>query len=156
LEADVVNVNEMAKQAADELALLPPGWNWRDKAAAIIARHFAGMEAEAGAMREALQQFLQAAFMPSFGDYSGYESATYTYEKSYGGGECSKHGRYYGSCSSCRLDFERFQRQKDAEARRSRDNALDTAMTQARAALQRTAPERPAEKMVVLEGMQPR
>jgi hypothetical protein len=108
-----------------------------------MKRRAEAAEAEAGRLREAAQAFLQAALMPRFGEYSGYESATYTYEKSYGGGECSRHGRYYGSCASCRYDFERFKERADWEARNARDKAIEEAADKTRAAL--SAPAEPKE-----------
>ena len=35
-----------------------------------------------------------------------FEMPEKTWEPSYGGGDCSKHGRYYGRCFSCQRDSE--------------------------------------------------
>jgi hypothetical protein len=58
-----VTVNELAKQAAEEILKASPDewavrWNCREHWAAIIGGHFAGLEAEAAAMRSVLQGVL--------------------------------------------------------------------------------------------------
>jgi hypothetical protein len=54
-------------------------------------------------MREILEELV--AIMGAECPLTEYAYPEKTFDKSYGGGDCSKHGRYYGMCHCC--DAER-------------------------------------------------
>jgi hypothetical protein len=139
--------NDPARVAAEKIALeewwanVPEDVPGRDRHlfdaevernATIIRAAYAEWDRE---IAEAMKAMHDAVSLPTSGDYGDYQHATHTYEQSYGGGECSKHGRYYGSCASCRFDWQCFTDAKDREARYRRDVAINDASVKARAAL---------------------
>lgn len=92
-------------------------------------------------LREALQAYRDARAMPSYADYAAiaYTPPEKTYDSSYGGGDCSRHGRYYGGgCISCENEWRKIRAQADRDAVHARDNALRKADDKARKALEET------------------
>lgn len=51
-----------------------------------------------------------------------WEVPSKTYDESYGGGECSKHGRYYGRCACCdremKMHYEHQRRRFEYDRKR--------------------------------------
>ena len=92
--------------------------------------------AAAPALLEALEAYRSARSMPSTGDWAQLpDPPSRTYDASYGGGDCSKHGRYYGHCHCCENDTRKAREQMDRDAVHARDNALRRADDLARAAI---------------------
>jgi hypothetical protein len=58
-----------------------------------------------------------------------------TYEPSFGGGECSKHGRYYGICHSCRADQAKHYRANEEKKVKERDKLIRMASIKVKAAI---------------------
>lgn len=85
---------------------------------------------------EALKAYRAARAMPSTGDYAAipWEYKGGPRNPGWGGGDCEKHGRWYGSrCSGCFTDLEKLRAQADRDAVHARDNALRAADEKARA-----------------------
>lgn len=89
-------------------------------------------------LEQALFAFCDAHAMPSYGNYADidYTPPKKTYDNSYHGGDCSKHGRYYGRCYSCAEEWENLKRRADRDAIHARDGALRKADELARKALE--------------------
>ena len=85
----------------------------------------------------ALKAFQEAKAMHSYGDYAAiaWESSAGPYNKAWGGGDCTKHGRWYGRCHSCENDWKKLREQSDRDAVHARDNALRKADDLAKAAI---------------------
>lgn len=101
--------------------------------------------AAAPELLDALLAYQAAQAMPIYGDYSDFEfpkqSMRYEGKPDYGY-ICEKHGLGYGGgCVCCRDDFAQYQKQKDSDARRARDEALRDAERKAAAAIEKTASE---------------
>ena len=88
-------------------------------------------------LREALEAYRAAREMPSYGDYASinWQSQQGPTNPAFGGGDCAKHGRWYGHCYCCADDWEKLRKQADRDAVHARDNALRKADELARAAL---------------------
>lgn len=88
-------------------------------------------------MLAALKAFQEAKAMPSYGDYAAiaWESSAGPYNKAWGGGDCTKHGRWYSRCHSCEDDWKKLREQSDRDAVHARDNALRKADDLAKAAI---------------------
>jgi len=82
-------------------------------------------------MRDALNDLLSAIDMEK-PDPPNFEGAEKTFDSSYNGGDCSKHGRYYGICHSCRNDMKRHYEEHDREFKYQRDRAINEAARNAR------------------------
>lgn len=122
------------KYCGQEIALVEG--KWRDGFdRPHVPQSDSALEASHAELLEALKEFAAASALPTQGDYSGFEYPSKTYDPSFGGGECEKHGRYYGSCASCRYDYDGFQHQQNVDARRKRNDALRLADEHARAAI---------------------
>lgn len=92
-------------------------------------------------LREALEAYRAAREMPSYGDYASinWQSQQGPTNPAFGGGDCAKHGRWYGHCHCCADDWEKLRKQADRDAVHARDNALRKADELARAALAQPA-----------------
>lgn len=92
-------------------------------------------------LREALEAYRAAREMPSYGDYAAinWQSQQGPTNPAFGGGDCAKHGRWYGHCYCCADDWEKLRKQADRDAVHARDNALRKADELARAALAQPA-----------------
>lgn len=88
---------------------------------------------------KALNEYSMARAMPTVGDYAGiaWESPAGPIDPSWGGGDCKKHGRWYGRCHSCKADWEDLMKQADRDATQARDKALMAAEVKARATITR-------------------
>lgn len=86
---------------------------------------------------EALEEYRIAHAMSSYGDYSAieWESKAGPVNPDWGGGDCEKHGRWYGMCHCCRDEWKRLCDQSDRDAVRARNNALRAADDKANAAI---------------------
>lgn len=94
-------------------------------------------------LREALQAYQDANEMSPYGDYSKieWESSAGPVNPSWGGGDCKKHGRWYGRCYSCSDEWDNLRKRADRDAYTARENALNAAKQLARQALATTEPE---------------
>ena len=74
----------------------------------------------------ALKSYRVARAMPSYGDYASiqWESQQGPTNPQWGGGDCNKHGRWYGHCHCCANDWDKLKKQADQDAVHARDNAL--------------------------------
>ena len=92
-------------------------------------------------LRNALIAYCEARAMPSAGDYASidYMPPVKTFEASYGGGVCAKHGQYYGRCHCCASEWAELRKQADRGAVHARDNALRRANDLAIKALEAAA-----------------
>lgn len=88
-------------------------------------------------LREALQAYQDANEMSPYGDYSKieWESSAGPVNPSWGGGDCKKHGRWYGRCYSCSDEWNNLRKSADRDAHTARENALNAAKQMARQAL---------------------
>lgn len=91
------------------------------------------------ALVKALQEYQQASAMKTYGDASDFVwpsvSAKVPGQHAYGF-ICEKHGLGYQSgCICCRDDFDAHSKEKDRQARDARNDALERAERNARAAL---------------------
>jgi len=88
-------------------------------------------------LREALQAYQDANEMSPYGDYSKieWESGAGPVNPSWGGGDCKKHGRWYGRCYSCSDEWDNLRKSADRDAYTARENALNAAKQMARQAL---------------------
>lgn len=106
--------------------LLVRDWSWVQDLANALA-------AESTALRAALKAIAAEILSPDYPSTPPtYERPASTYEASYGGGDCSAHGRWYGRCESCVIDFRRATDLHDqawANAKRERLVALARAVT---------------------------
>lgn len=95
------------------------------------------MEAQRDKLLAALEAYRTARAMPSYGDYAAipWESKAGPTNPTWGGGDCKKHGRWYGRCHSCSDDFDKLCKQADRDAVRARDNALHASDELARTAI---------------------
>lgn len=86
---------------------------------------------------QALEAYRTARAMPSYGDYASiqWESKAGPVNPVWGGGDCSKHGRWYGRCHCCEEEWYKLKIQADKDAVHARDNALRAADELARAAI---------------------
>lgn len=84
---------------------------------------------------EKLKGLVVAIGLPMYATTIDFEYPEKTYDKSYGGGDCSKHGRYYGICHSCNRDFERAKKEADREASWKREKAISNATSLAKEAI---------------------
>jgi hypothetical protein len=86
---------------------------------------------------EALKAYRKARAMPSYGDYAeiDWEYSAGPMNSAWGGGDCTKHGRWYGRCHLCFQDLAKLRAQADRDAVHARDNALRAADELARAAI---------------------
>ena len=91
----------------------------------------------------ALQAYVDASAMSPYGDYSKikWESQQGPINPTWGGGDCKKHGRWYGHCHSCAHEWEKLRERADFDARWARDAALRQADQQARTLVANTASE---------------
>ena len=94
-------------------------------------------------LREALQAYQDANEMSPYGDYSKieWESSAGPVNPSWHGGDCKKHGRWYGRCYSCSDEWNNLRKLADRDAYTARENALNAAKQLARQALATTEPE---------------
>lgn len=74
----------------------------------------------------ALKSYRAARAMPSYGDYASiqWESQQGPTNPQWDGGDCKKHGRWYGHCHCCANDWDKLKKQADQDAVHARDNAL--------------------------------
>ena len=88
---------------------------------------------------DALTAYRKARAMPSVGDYAAidWQSSQGPMNPAFGGGDCTKHGRWYGCCHCCLDDWEKLKRQADRDAVHARDNALRAADERAREVIAR-------------------
>lgn len=88
-------------------------------------------------MGKALEAYRIARAMPSYGDYASilWESKAGPVNPVWGGGDCSKHGRWYGRCYCCEGEWDKLKASADKDAVHARDNALRAADELARAVL---------------------
>lgn len=88
-------------------------------------------------MGAALEAYRTARAMPSYGDYASiqWESKAGPVNPVWGGGDCSKHGRWYGRCHCCEEEWDKLKIRADKDAVHAQDNALRAADELARAAL---------------------
>lgn len=93
--------------------------------------------AAAPELLEALEAYRTARAMPSHGDYAAipWESKAGPVNPVWGGGDCAKHGRWYGRCHCCADEWDKLRVQADRDAVHARDNALRAADEKARAAI---------------------
>ena len=77
-------------------------------------------------LEAALKSYVDASAMPTYADYSKieWESQQGPANPTWGGGDCKKHGRWYGHCYSCASEFEKLRERADFDARWDRDTAL--------------------------------
>ena len=87
----------------------------------------------------ALKSYRSAGAMPSYGDYASiqWESQQGPTNHAWGGGDCKKHGRWYGHCHCCANDWDKLKKQADQDAVHARDNALQKADTLAAEAIRK-------------------
>ena len=91
-----------------------------------------------GRMREALEAFVAAQAMPNYGEYSkiDWKRPHITSHEEWGGGDCEKHGRWYGAgCICCNEDWKKLKNKADREAEYNQNKALRAASELAQAAL---------------------
>lgn len=86
---------------------------------------------------EALKAYRKARAMSSYGDYAeiDWEYSAGPMNPAWGGGDCTKHGRWYGRCDLCFQDLAKLREQADRDAVHARDNALRAADELARAVI---------------------
>jgi len=101
---------------------------------AQLRADLAATQARECALRAALTTIVSAVDMRTYGTAPNAD-VHHTYDPSFGGGECSKYGRYYGVCHSCRQDEQDAQERANWQARWNRDRALAQASEVARATL---------------------
>lgn len=113
----------MESAAVATLHVCQPESKWANSAANLELAH---LIAAAPELLEALRAYQQARAMPSIGDYAAmpYTFPKRTFNASYGGGECEKHGVFYGRCHCCDDDLDKARRQADRDAIHARDAAL--------------------------------
>ena len=99
-------------------------------------------------LREALQAYQDANEMSPYGDYSKieWESSAGPVNPSWGGGDCKKHGRWYGRCYSCSDEWDNLRKRADRDAYTVRENALNAAKQMARQALALPTAEQVGER----------
>lgn len=92
---------------------------------------------------EALQAYSAARAMPSHGDYAAIQwvSQAGPRNPAWGGGDCAKHGRWYGRCYGCYDELDKLRDQSDRDAVHARDNALRAAEEKARTAIAKATGE---------------
>lgn len=64
-----------------------------------------------------------------------WEAPSKTYDKSYGGGDCSKHGRYYGTCACCNNEMHRHYKNQRERFEHERRRELEQLARQVKAIL---------------------
>lgn len=84
---------------------------------------------------DACKAFVKAVFTDYSGNPIPHEPPDKTYYESFGGGDCSKHGRYYGTCHSCRNDMRQHYEQGRISRRIEKDTAISEAAVKAKAAI---------------------
>ena len=78
-------------------------------------------------LKSAYEQLEKAINLPTWGT-ANWVSPIKTFDPSYGGGDCSLHGRYYGRCYSCESDYDKLQETADNQAKLHRDIQIGVAM----------------------------
>jgi hypothetical protein len=75
-----------------------------------------------------------------------WEAPSKTYDKSYGGGDCSKHGRYYGTCACCNIEMRRHYEDQRKRFEYERRRELEQLALQVKAILSNARPDAPGQK----------
>ena len=90
----------------------------------------------------ALEAYRSARAMPKLGDYSTiqWQNQQGPTNPDWHGGDCAKHGRWYGMCHSCAEDWRQLAKKADHEANIARDKAPLDADNLALAALTKVKP----------------
>ena len=78
-------------------------------------------------IKDAYEQLETAINLPTWGIVN-WVSPIKTFDPSYGGGDCSLHGRYYGRCCSCESDYDKLKESADNHAKTYREIAIGAAM----------------------------
>lgn len=102
-----------------------------------VADELRRLHAVNGELLEALKAYRTARSMPSYGNYAEiqWESKAGPVNPVWGGGDCAKHGRWYGRCHCCEEEFRKLCERADRDAVHARDNALRSADEMARTAI---------------------
>lgn len=105
----------------------------------------AELEALNNELLAALNAYRKARAMSSYGDYAqiNWESQAGPVNPAWGGGDCAKHGRWYGRCYCCLDEWDKLRKQADRDAVHARDNALRAADEKARAIIDKIAGAQP-------------
>lgn len=95
------------------------------------------LERERDSLLSALNEYCAAESMPTTAPGVELTEREHTYSGEFGGGECSKYGRWYGICHSCNREREELQARANHVARLKRDEALSVASRTLRTLLAR-------------------
>lgn len=82
-----------------------------------------------------LKKFVEEVRSPNYAPPIDFALPERKHDASFGGGDCAKHGRYYGHCHCCEDDFNRAQAKAQREFEWAKRDRLEALVRQAEALL---------------------